>query len=111
MLWRSQESLEVLSIPITRPTDRAPHSLYEYEQWLQLDGEAYDAVLGDKKAAERHSQCEGVTWGKRGWFAQMNFHYSTEIPITVPNQDGSMGVTTTLRRVYFTANSHFNLQG
>jgi hypothetical protein len=45
-LWRSQESLGVLSIPITRPTDREPHSLYEYEQWLQLDGVAYDAVLG-----------------------------------------------------------------
>jgi hypothetical protein len=110
MLYRSQESLQVLGIPITRPTDQAPHNLDEYNKWLQLDGAAYDAVLGDKKAAERHSQCEGVTWGKRGWFAQVNFHCSTEIPITVPNQDGSFGVTTTLRRVYFTENSHSNLK-
>jgi hypothetical protein len=38
------------------------------------------------------------------------FHCSTEIPIAVPNQDGSMGVTAVLRRVYFTRNSHFNLK-
>jgi hypothetical protein len=106
-LWRSQESLEVLNIPVPRLTDRSPHNLDEYERWLQLDGEAYDAVFGNKKAL--HSQCFGVHWSPRGWHAQVNFHYSTEILTTVPNL-GGFGVNTIPRTAYFVKNKHFNLK-
>jgi hypothetical protein len=101
--------LETLGIGCTRPTDRPPHSLQEYDEWTLADGVAYDSAVLNKKA--KHSQCSGVYWlstqGK--WHMVFRFQYSSVHEVTEPKADGGFGVDVVKRLIYYGASKALKL--
>jgi hypothetical protein len=108
-LLRGHEALEALGIGCTRPTERPPHSLQEYDEWALAGGVAYDSAVLNKKA--KHSQCSGVYWlpARGRWMMAFQFQYSSVHEVTEPKADGGFGVDVVRRLIYYGSSTALKL--